>query len=161
MLADRERSLLRLKAQAVERQAADAHQAERITGLQQDLSTVEQAHADAARRESIAAETAQKLARDLGEARAQLSETARRIRELEDRAQALEAQSMERAQALAEAQDAAARALADARSDAAALRAERDAVSSRVKAMIASPSWKLTKPVRVVQKRLRKPPQAG
>lgn len=161
VLADRERSLLRLKAQAVERQAADAHQAERITGLQQDLSTVEQAHADAARRESIAAETAQKLARDLGEARAQLSETARRIRELEDRAQALEAQSMERAQALAEAQDAAARALADARSDAAALRAERDAVSSRVKAMIASPSWKLTKPVRVVQKRLRKPPQAG
>jgi hypothetical protein len=49
------------------------------------------------------------------------------------------------------------RALDAARSDSAALREQRDVVTSRVDAMIASPSWKLTKPVRVVQKRLRKP----
>ncbi len=157
VLADRERSLLRLNAQAAERKLADAEQSERVARLQQDLSAAEEALSDASRREAITAAelaaTAEGLNADLARASIQLTEAAARISTLEDRARALEAELLECQNVLAQALETAGEASRDldmARSDTVALRAKRDA-------MVASPSWKLTKPVRVIQKRLRKP----
>lgn len=151
-LADRERSLLRLQAQAVERQTADAAQTERMARLQLELG----AASEVSRKDAIAAEA---LTADLARAEAQLSQASARIAAQEDRTRVLEAELLALNAALAQAQEAThqtAQALEIARSEADALRTDRDLASSRVAAMIASPSWKLTRPVRVVQKRLHK-----
>jgi hypothetical protein len=160
VLADRERSLLRLKAQAAERKTADDAQVEQLVRMQHDLTVAQEALADGERREAIAAETADSLNAELAQSKARLAEATTRISTLNDRARAVEAELLDRNEALARALETieeTSRALDAARSDSATLREQRDVVTSRVDAMIASRSWKLTKPVRVVQKRLRKP----
>ncbi len=220
ILSDRERSLLRLKAQAVERQTADAERLEALAQMGTDLgrsiealtelsttqaiaeqalerqaaeiiSLEEQRKADAAAlaaaeqalerqaAEIISLEEQRKAdAAALAATLDELSEALERIAALEQMASAetrksqgrIEALRLDVDQAILEStklrteRDGLVSEMVTVRterdglvSEMVTVRTERDELASRIRRITSSSSWKIARPVRVIQKRLRKP----